>query len=132
MPTPDDEKFETYLKQFRPLLPDALPATTRQRTLPRHWVFAIWSAGAAAVIILGVISFRVIPSRVPQRPAKPQPVSVTSAMGPLTMRNANSLLATAPSYKAVLDEMAFHPQHSTVPHDQQSAVAVLSKEKIKL
>jgi len=132
VPTPDDERFENYLKQFRPLVPDALPTTTRECSWGRHWVFGIWSAGAAAVIILGVIGFRVIPSRVPQRPGKPQPVSATSAMGPLTMRNANSLLATAPSYKAVLDEMAFHPQHSTVPHDQQSAVAVLSKEKIKL
>jgi hypothetical protein len=48
------------------------------------------------------------------------------------MRDANSLLASAPSYKAVLDEMAFHPRGSTVPKDKQSAVAVLSKEKIKL
>ena len=132
MPSPDDEQFETYLKQFRPLLPDALPTATRERALPRHWVFAIWSGGAAAVIILGVISFRVIPSRVAVRPGNPGPASVTAAIPPLTIRDANSLLAAAPSYKAVLDDMAFHPQASTVPKDEQSAVAVLSKEKIKL
>lgn len=132
MPIPDDERFETYLKQFRPLLPDALPIKNRERALPRNWVFGIWSAGAAALIILGLIGFRVVPSRVPARPGNPQPAILTSPMRPLTMRDANSLLATAPSYKAVLDEMAFHPQSSTVPKDKQSAVAVLSKEKITL
>ncbi|HET8825721.1 MAG TPA: hypothetical protein VFM77_11375 [Terriglobales bacterium] len=132
MPTPDDERFETYLRQFRPLAPDALPAKERERTLPRYWLFGIWSAGAAALIILGLIGFRVIPSRVPGQPGNPQPVSVTSTMRPLTMRDANSVLTTAPSYKSALDEMAFHPQRSTVPKDQQSAVAVLSKEKIRL
>lgn len=132
MPTPDDERFEFYLKQFRPLLPDALPISTPERSWRRHWVFGIGSAGAAALIILGLIGFRVIPSRVPVRPGNPQPVSIASRMRPLTMRDANSLLATAPSYRVVLDEMAFHPQASTVPKDKQSAVAVLSKEKIKL
>ena len=132
MPTPDDERFENYLKQFRPLLPDALPVSVPERSWRRYWVFGIWSAGAAAVIILGLIGFRVIPRRVPDRPGNPQPVSVTSPLRPLTMRDANSLLASAPSYKAVLDEMAFHPRGSTVPKDKQSAVAVLSKEKIKL
>lgn len=132
MQTPDDERFESYLKQFRPLVPDALPTTTRERALPRRWAFAIWSAGAAAVIILGAIGWRMIPGRVSGRPGNPQPVAVSAPIRPLTMRDANSLLATAPSYKAVLDEMAFHPRPSTVPNDQQSAVAVLSKEKIKL
>jgi len=132
VPTPDDERFETYLKQFRPLLPDALPASAPRRSLRPRWVFGIWSAGAAALIILGLIGFRVIPRQVPGGPGNPQPVSVNSPMRPLTMRDANSLLATAPSYKSALDEMAFHPQHSIVPQDQQSAIAVLSKEKTKL
>jgi hypothetical protein len=47
------------------------------------------------------------------------------------MRDANTLLATAPSYKMALDEMAFH-RRSTVPKDKQSAVEVLAKERIKL
>jgi hypothetical protein len=130
VPTPDDERFETYLKQFRPLLPDALPTSTPERSLGGNWVFGIWSAGAAAVIILGVIGFRAIfPT---SKPENPPPTTVNSPIQPLTMRDANSLLASAPSYKSALDEMAFHPEHSIVPKDQQSAVAVLSKEKIKL
>lgn len=132
MQTPDDERFESYLKQFRPLLPDALPTPTRERPSSRHRNFAIWSVGAAAVIILGAIGWRMIPGRLSGRPGNPQPVAVSAPIRPLTMRDANALLATAPSYKAVLDEMAFHPRPSTVPNDRQSAVAVLSKEKIKL
>ena len=49
----------------------------------------------------------------------------------LTMREANALLASAPSYKAAVDSMAFHNQGS-FPKDKQSALAVLAKEKIKL
>ena len=132
MSTPDDERFEIYLKQFRPLFPHALPITKREREFPRFWVFGTWSASAAAAIILGVVSFRVILSRFPGRPKNPQSVSMNAPMQPLTMRYANSLLATAPSYKAALDEMAFHRERSTVPKDKQSAIAVLEKEKIKL
>jgi hypothetical protein len=62
----------------------------------------------------------------------PQSGTVNVPMQPLTMRDANALLATAPSYKAALDEMAFHHQPSTVPKDKQSGLAVLAKEKIKL
>ena len=131
MPTSDDERFEKYLKQFHPLVPDALPIKRRERALPWHWV-GIRSAGTVALIIFGVISFRIIHNRVSGRPASPQSLGVSAPMQSLTMRDANSLLAGAPSYKAALDGMAFHRQGSTVPKDKQSAVAVLAKEKIKL
>jgi hypothetical protein len=61
-----------------------------------------------------------------------QSVTVNAPMQPLTMRDANALLATAPSYKAALDELAFHRQRSTVAKGKQSGLAVLAKEKIKL
>lgn len=131
MPTPDDERFETYLKQFRPLVPDALPLHKRERAFSRYRVLGIWGAGAAAAIILGLIGFRVRPGQ-PGSPNNPQSVGVNAVAQSLTMRDANSKLARAPSYKAALDEMAFHRQGSTVPKDKQSAVAVLAKEKIKL
>ncbi len=132
MPTPDDDRFETFLKQFRPLVPDALPINKRERAFPSHWALGMWSAGAAAVIILGMVSFRIVHSRGSERSLNSESVSVNTPMQPLTMRDANALLATAPSYKAALDKMAFHRQRSTVPKDKQSALAVLAKEKIKL
>ena len=131
MQTLDDERFERYLKQFHPLIPDALPINKPARRVPSYWVFAIWAAGVATAIILGVISFRMIPNRV-SGPSSPESVSVNAPMEPLTMRDANSMLATAPSYQAALEEMAFHPRRPTVPKDKQSAVEVLAKEKSKL
>jgi hypothetical protein len=48
------------------------------------------------------------------------------------MRDANDLLVKAPSYKAVMNELAFPPKSSASSNDKQSALAVLSEEKIKL
>jgi hypothetical protein len=41
------------------------------------------------------------------------------------------MLAKAPSFKAAFDGLAFHPE-TRLPQGKQSAVAVLSKEKIRL
>ena len=131
MPTPDDERFETYLKQFRPLVPDALPIHKREPAFSRYRVLGIWGAGVAAVVILGTIGLRIRHGQT-ERPRHPQSISVNASMQTLTMRDANSELARASSYKAALDAMAFHGQPSTVPNDKQSAVALLAKEKIKL
>jgi len=51
---------------------------------------------------------------------------------PLTMRSANALVAKAPSFKAMVDDMAFRSQNIPLPKGKRSAVAVLGKEKIKL
>ena len=51
---------------------------------------------------------------------------------PFTMRSANAWLLTAPSFKAAVDGLAFCPQTSTPTQGKQSAVAALSKEKIRL
>ncbi len=51
---------------------------------------------------------------------------------PLTMRSANALMAKAPSFKAMVDDMAFRSQTIPLPKGKRSAVAVLSEEKIKL
>ena len=128
MPTlDDDERFESYLRQFRPLVPEALPIPRRPRSVT--W---IWAAAFAAVVILGVLGLRMVSHRTGRQGTTPASVEVVQPTRPLTMRNANALLASAPSYKAAVDSMAFHPQDSTIPKDKQSALAVLAKEKIKL
>jgi hypothetical protein len=132
VPNLEDERFEAYLTQFRPLFPDALPTVRRERAIRRHWALAAWSAGIAGTIVLGVVSFRIASSRAREETGNPQSVSVRAPIQPLTMRNANALLSAAPSYKAALDEMAFHHPNSTVARDKQSALAVLAKEKIRL
>ena len=132
MPDPDDERFETYLKQFRPLLPDALPVNEIRQAPPGHIVLTVWAVGGiVAMVILGVTSLRILNHRVTGESKHSASVELL-APTPLTIRGANGLLATAPSYKAVMNELAFPPKTSTVPKDKQSALAVLGKEKIKL
>lgn len=129
---PDDERFETYLKQFRPLMPDEFPVSEMKPAPRPHSVPVVWAVGGVvAMAILGVATVRVLNHRVTGESNHSAKVKLL-APTPLTMRRADALLATAPSYKAVMNELAFPPKSSTVPNDKQSALAVLGKEKIKL
>jgi len=129
---PIDEKFAAHLKEFRPLAPQPLPVESRA-LVPRRWfVVAARAAAAAAIFAVAVLAFRARPGRVTQpfenfavadRLLKPKS---------LTMRTANALLATAPSFKDAIDEMAFPPKPAPLPADKHSALAELSKEKTKL
>ena len=126
----EDEGFENYLKQFRPLMPDGLPEI---RPAPRRrFVLAIWAVAAVAVMVLGVLTVRKLNHRFGEESHSSAPVNLLAPTAPLTMRGANALLATAPSYKAVMDQLAFPQKTSTVPKEKQSALAVLGKEKIRL
>ena len=133
MPDLDDEQFESYLKQFRPLVPDALPAREIRRVPRRRSSLTIWAVGGAvAIAIVGVVSVRTIHHQARTEPKHSDSILMPGPTPGLTIRGANALLATAPSYKAAMNELAFHPQNSSVPTDKQSALAVLGKEKIKL
>ena len=133
MGTLDDEGFEAYLKQFRPIVPDALPLTEGSRqSWRRRLRLPILVSGAMAMLILGVVSFHIVKSVIAHKGNNPASVEVVLPRQPLTMRDANALLATAPSYKAAVDSMAFHNQGSIIPKNKQSTLAVLAKEKIKL
>jgi hypothetical protein len=131
VPDLDDERFENYLKQFRPLAPDGLPAEIRPAPR-RNLVLAAWAVGAIAMVIFGVAILRILEHRVPDQPNHTASVKLSAATSSLTMRHADDLLATAPSYKAVMNELAFPPKSSTISNDKQSALAVLSEEKTKL
>lgn len=133
MPTLDDERFEGYLKQFRPIVPDALPLKQEsQEPWRRRSGMQNWAIGVTAIVILGVVGFYIGKGRVAHKIDNPASVEVVLPKQPLTMRDANALLSTAPSYKAAVDSMAFRGQGSTIPKDKQSALAILAKEKIKL
>ena len=133
MPIPDDEGFETYLRRFRPLAPEPLPARGSGQSYRRR--FALWAGAAAAVAILaGTIALDIHTERnrvaeTTRRLAIPDQLVDGP---PLTMRSANALMAKAPSFKALIDDMAFRSQTISIPKGKLSAVAVLGKEKIKL
>lgn len=134
MQTPDDEKFEMYLKRFDPIAPEPIPTLRFGYASRPSFRLNAWLA-ALAVIILVVGS--VILHNRDGRTVVPNTRHDLSAdrrepLEPLTMWRANTLLTKAPSFKAAIDELAFGSRSKSIPNGQQSALAVLSKEKIKL
>jgi hypothetical protein len=133
VPIPDDERFEAYLKQFRPLVPRPLAAFGSRHRVRGH--FALWTGAAAAVVILvGAAALHIHTQRVhlaetTSSPAIPDRITDSE---PLTMRSANALMMKAGSFKALVDDMAFRSQTVPLPEGKFSAVAVLGKEKTKL
>jgi len=134
VPTLDDERFEAYLKQFRPCVPEPLPAVEPSHRARRTLVLGAWAAAAVAILVLGALTLHIRTNR----------ALVTETIGnvgnpehlqnsqPLTTRSANALMAKAPSFKAMVDEMVSRSKTVPLPNGKRSAVAVLSKEKIKL
>ncbi len=134
MQTPDDEQFEAYLKRFHPIAPEPVPTLSVGHSSRRSPPLGIWLAAVAAILVIGAVILHVRSSRiVVSNTASDAAVSERHAPSePLTIRSANAWLATAPSFKAAVDDLAFRSQTRPLPQGKQSAVAVLSKEKIRL
>jgi hypothetical protein len=132
--TPDDEQFEAYLKRFRPIVPEPVPTLSVGHSSRRPLSFGTWLAAVAAVIVVGVVILHVHSNQadVPNPAHDVAFAERRAPSGPLTVRSANAWLAAAPSFKAAIDGLAFRSQTSSLPRGQQSTVAVLSKEKIRL
>jgi hypothetical protein len=129
---PIDETFEAHLKQFRPLAPQPLPVDSHIRA-PRRWfVLVACAATAAAVVAVAGLAFHARPGRI----APPvESFAITDQLAKpqsLTIGTANALLARAPSFKDAIDGIAFPTKPAPLPADKHSALAELSKEKIKL
>lgn len=125
MPSPDDERFESYLRQFRPVAPPPLQAEMPPWT-HRNWLLA--AASLAAAVVLIVVAFSLL-TRSNRSSARGETIRTAA---PLTLRRANALLITAPSYKAAIDKLAFQPSTDASSQGKTSALAVLSKEKSRL
>ena len=134
MQTPDDEQFEAYLRRFHPIAPEPIPTLSVGHSSRRLSSLGICIATVAAMVFLGAVilhirSSRIVVSNTASEAAVAEQHAPTE---PLTIRSANAWLATAPSFKAAVDDLAFRSQTSPLPKGKQSAVAVLSKEKIRL
>jgi hypothetical protein len=132
--TPEDEQLEAYLKRFHPIAPEPVPTLSVGHSSRRSPLLGIGLAAVAAILVIGVVILHVRSGRiVVSNTASDAAVSERHAPSePLTMRSANAWLATAPSFKAAVDNLAFRSQTTPLPQGKQSAVAVLSKEKIRL
>lgn len=134
MQTPDDEQFEVYLKRFHPIAPEPVPPLSVGSASRCSLSVGTWLAASAAVVLVGAAILHIRRSRVVV-PNTVRDVAFAERRAPLqpfTMRSANAWLATAPSFKAAVDDLAFRSPTSPLPQGEQSAVAVLSKEKTKL
>jgi len=133
VPIPDDEQFERYLRQFKPLAARPLPVARRRPGLVRFWLYFVPVAAAIAVLLVLLFALRGRSKRVIAPQAKSSAGSQELATAqPLTLQQANELLAQAPSFTAALDNVAFKRQRRKLPQGSLSALAALSKEEIEL
>jgi hypothetical protein len=132
--TPDDKQFEAYLKRFHPTAPEPVPTLSVGHSSRRSPPLGIWLAAVAAILVIGAFILHIRSSRivVSNTDSDAAVAGRHAPSEPLTMRSANAWLATAPSFKTAVDDLAFRSQTSPLPQGKQSAVAVLSKEKIRL
>lgn len=118
MPTPNDEEFELYLKDFRPVAPAPLPVVGKPRR--PSWMTAGLAAAAAVLVVVTLFGIR--PERADQTARNPQL---------LTIRDANALLANATSFQTAVDEIAFPSRGISYPKGTRSALELLSQENLK-
>lgn len=125
MPILDDEQFESYLKEFRPLAPESLQIEKQPSPARHPFVLMTWAAACAAALLLAFLLWH------RPKPAQPQSAQQVAASQSLTIGRANALLAHAPSLKQAFDDLSFQPKPASQPQGKQSALAVLSKDNIK-
>lgn len=132
MPISDHEQFEKYLRQFKPLAADRLPMGQRRPALARFWLYFVPAAAATALLVLlFTLRGRTKPVIAPLAKGSAGSQELATSQ-PLTLQQANELLAHAPSFSAALDNVAFQRQRRKLPQGSLSALAALSKEDIKL
>jgi len=123
---PDDDQFERYLQQFRPIVAEPLPLPSRRPV--RLWQWSLAAAAALAIVMIAAVAVRV--HRHPT-PAPARSSAQLTRTQPLTLGRADDLLAHAPSYDSAIDGLAFQCERIQVPPGSESALETLSKENLK-
>jgi len=125
-PQNDDEKFEHFLKQFRPRSPGRLRIEERERS-PR-FLFGVLATAALLILSLLMMKYgQLQPNRVPNVTSS-QPVTNAE---PLTLGKANALLMQAPSMEEAVDSLAVESGTARVPKGERSALETLAQENFK-
>jgi hypothetical protein len=131
VPIPDDEQFEGYLKEFRPLTADPLLPERRRGRSRRVFVFAAFGGVCAGAIVLALLVLRHAPA---SDRSKTGSAVLTGALKipsqqPLTIGRADALIARARSFQAAVDQMSFESSAAPKSDGKESAFSVLSKEE---
>lgn len=120
----DDERFESYLKQFRPVEAEPLPRENPRRAKLRSFAFL---AAAAVLLIL------VTGAAVWYRHGRFTPPEEEALPVKVTLGQAELALAQDSSFDEALDrlERASKPQRKSKPESHvQSALQVLGREEL--
>lgn len=125
MQNPDEDRFETYLKEFRPLPPARLPFDAA-KTRRRYPAAMAWSLSAAAVVLIGVLLLRLSPRHSGITKTKLPQTAADVREGPLTLGAANQLLVDSPSFAAAFESLG--SESFSIPKGKESALAVLRQE----
>jgi hypothetical protein len=135
MPSFDDERFERYLKGFRPVAASRLAIKGSWWRSRRATVMATLAV-AATILAVAAVMLRsrreLIEAQRAGGSAAVEQVEQLANAQPLTIHSANAMLAQAPSAKAAIDSLAFQSQKTSIPQGQRSALAELGKERNKL
>lgn len=125
MQNPEEDRFETYLKEFRPLPPARLPFDAAKS--PRRYPAAMaWALSAAAVVLIGVLLLWLSPGRPGiAKPKLPQ-AAADVREEPLTLGAANQLLVNSTSFAAAFESL--DSESFSIPKGKESALAVLRQE----
>ena len=129
----DDERLEGYLKQFRPIGPEPLPL--KKNGLAARLPFVVGSGAVAAGFVAAALfasHHRASPRSLTASQESSVEVEQMVNASPLTLGSANNLLATSPSFKAAVDQVAFQLRATPLSTGSHSVLAVLGKEKTKL
>jgi hypothetical protein len=128
VPISEDERFESYLRNFRPLPPSP---PTRRRASGNVRRFLISAVPAAAILIAALLGFHFwtrlrYPSATSAGVRKANSIPMA---GPLTAGSANAALFRNSSVKAALDQMAFSARSTQLSAGQVSTLELLGEEK---
>jgi len=124
----EDERFESYLRNFRPLPPSPPPRRRARGTVRR---FLISVSAAAGILIAALVGFHFrAKHRYPSRTSEAvQTANSIPIVEPLTTGGANAALFRNSSVKATLDQMAFSLRSNPLSAGQVSALELLGEEK---
>jgi len=127
---PDDDQFERYLKQFRPVVAEPLPVASPRPV--RFWLWSLAATAALALIIAAVLAVRFHrkPAGIVLTGRSPAVGQLASAQ-PLTLRRANDLLSQAPTFEAAMDGLVFQSEPIQLPPGSESALETLGKENLQ-
>ena len=122
----EEDRFEAYLKTFQPLQTEPLPQVERagiKAAFPLLWAAAL----CGLLLLAGIHDWKVTNGgAAPGITLAPQ----ATLPSPLTLSGINRLLTKADSLKAGLDEVTWKNRKVQIRPGQQSALAVLGKEKL--